>query len=224
VASILPAVRFTPAERRARLLAAYDVDLVIDVGANVGQYAAALRVAGYEGRIASFEPLAEPYATLAAAAAGDPEWDAWRLALGAGRGAACANVAADSRNSSVLAVGERHLRAVPDSRPVAVEQVRLERLDDVWPQVAAGARRPYLKIDTQGYELEVLRGAAGALATVALVEAELSLLPTYDAGPLFADVVPFLAGHGFAPIAFEGVLDDVETGEMLQADAIFARR
>jgi hypothetical protein len=54
-----------------------------------------------------------------------------------------------------------------------------------------------------------------------LVEAELSLLPTYEAGPLFGDVVAFLAEHGFVPIAFEGVLDDVETGEMLQADAIF---
>jgi hypothetical protein len=124
----------------------------------------------------------------------------------------------------VLKVGERHLRAVPDSRTVAVENVRMERLDDLWPHVAAGARHPYLKIDTQGYELEVLRGAASALDDVVLVEAELSLLPTYDAGPLFADVVPFLAGRGFAPVAFEGVLDDLATGEMLQTDAIFARR
>jgi hypothetical protein len=56
------------------------------------------------------------------------------------------------------------------------------------------------------------------------VEVELSLLPVYDSAPLFADVLPFLTGHGFAPIAFEGVLDDVDTGEMLQADAIFRRR
>jgi hypothetical protein len=80
-------------------------------------------------------------------------WEAWRLALGARRGAARANVAEDPRNSSVLKVGERHLRAVPDSRTVAVENVRMERLDDLWPHVAAGARHPCLKIDTQGYEL-----------------------------------------------------------------------
>lgn len=222
--SPLPGLRFAPAERRARLLGAYDVDLVVDVGANVGQYAAALRAAGYEGRVTSFEPLAAPYAVLADAAAGDRAWEAWRLALGARRGAARANVAEDPRNSSVLKVGERHLRAVPDSRTVAVENVRMERLDDLWPHLTAGARHPYLKIDTQGYELEVLRGAGSALDDVVLVEAELSLLPTYDAGPLFGDVVPFLAGRGFAPVAFEGVLDDLATGEMLQADAIFARR
>jgi FkbM family methyltransferase len=219
--SPLPGLRFAPAERRARLLGAYDVDLVVDVGANVGQYAAALRAAGYEGRVASFEPLAAPYAALADAAAGDRAWEAWRLALGARRGAVRANVAEDHRNSSVLKVGERHLRAVPDSRTVAVENVRMERLDDLWPHLAAAARHPCLKIDTQGYELEVLRGAARALDDVVLVEAELSLLPTYEAGPMFEDVVAFLAEHRFSPIAFEGVLDDRATGEMLQVDAIF---
>jgi FkbM family methyltransferase len=202
-------------------MGAYDVDLVVDVGANVGQYAAALRAAGYERRVASFEPLAAPYAALADAAAGDRAWEAWRLALGARRGAARANVAEDPRNSSVLKVGERHLRAVPDSRTVAVENVRMERLDDLWAHLAAGARHPYLKIDTQGYELEVLRGAGRALDDVVLVEAELSLLPTYEAGPMFEDVVAFLAEHRFSPIAFEGVLDDLATGEMLQVDAIF---
>ena len=219
--SLLPGVRFAPAQRRVRLLAAHDVDLVIDVGANRGQYAVALRAAGYAGRIASFEPLAEPYAALADAALGDPTWEASRLALGARRAVVAVNVAEDSRNSSLLDVGERHLRAVPDSRAVASETAPMESLDRVWPEVARGARRIYLKIDTQGYELEVLRGAIGSLGAIALVEAELSLIRTYETGPLFADVVSFLAAHGFGPIAFEGVLDDPDTGEMLQADAIF---
>jgi FkbM family methyltransferase len=219
--ALLPGVRFAPAARRARLLATYEVDLVIDVGANRGQYAAALRAAGYRGRIASFEPLAEPYGALVAAAAVDARWDAWRLALGARRAVADVHVAEDSRNSSLLAVGPRHLRAVPDSRAVTRETTEVERLDDVGTRVVRGARRPYLKIDTQGYELEVLRGASATLEAIALVEAELSLVSTYDGGPLFADVTGFLAGHGFSPIAFEGVLDDPDTGEMLQADAIF---
>jgi hypothetical protein len=143
------------------------------------------------------------------------------LALGARRALAGVHVAEDSRNSSLLAVAPRHLRAVPDSRTIARETTEMERLDDVWPRVVGGARRPYLKIDTQGYELEVLRGATAALDAIAMVEAELSLVSTYDGGPLFADVVAFLAADGFSPIAFEGVLDDPETGEMLQADAIF---
>jgi FkbM family methyltransferase len=219
--ALLPGVRFAPAARRARLLAADEVDLVIDVGANCGQYAAALRAAGYRGRIVSFEPLAEPYGALAIAAGRDARWDTRRLALGARRTVAGVHVAEDSRNSSLLAVGRRHLRAVPDSRAIAHEETEVDRLDDVWPRLVGGARRPYLKIDTQGYELEVLRGATAALDAIVLVEAELSLVSTYDGGPLFADVVGFLGEHGFQPIAFEGVLDDPDTGEMLQADAIF---
>jgi FkbM family methyltransferase len=209
------------ADRRARLLRAYDIDLVVDVGANAGQYAAGLRGAGYEGRIASFEPLTGPHRVLAAATARDPQWESWQLALGARSGSADANVSEDTRNSSVLAVGERHLRAVPDSRIVGSELVLMKRLDSMWPRIVSEAGRPYLKIDTQGYELEVLRGATAVLGAVVLVEAELSLLPTYEAGPLFEDVVAFLAEHRFSPIAFEGVLDDERTGEMLQVDAIF---
>jgi FkbM family methyltransferase len=165
--------------------------------------------------------LSEPYRRLSAASAEDAAWDSWQLALGARSGIAPINVAQDTRNSSLLAVGEHHLRAVPDSRALGVETVGVERLDVLWPRIADGARSPYLKLDTQGYELEVLHGASAVLGAIVLVEAELSLLPTYEAGPLFGDVVAFLAEHGFVPIAFEGVLDDVETGEMLQADAIF---
>jgi hypothetical protein len=76
-------------------------------------------------------------------------------------------------------------------------------------------------MDTQGYELEILRGATGVLDEIAFVEAEISLLAVYGPAPSFAGVVGFLAERQFAPIAFEGVLDDEDTGEMLQADAIF---
>jgi len=103
----------SPADRRARLLCTHDIDLVVDVGANAGQYASSLRAVGYERRIASFEPLSEPYRGLAAASAEDAAWDSWQLALGARTGIAAINIAEDTRNSSVLAVGEHHLRAVP---------------------------------------------------------------------------------------------------------------
>ena len=204
-------------------MAAYRVDLVIDVGANGGQYASGLRAAGYRGRIVSFEPLSEPYGQMAAASADDAAWDCRQLALGRRRGTTTIHVSEDSRNSSIFAVGDRHLRTVPDSRLVGGEAVRIDRLDRLWPAIAQSAHRPYLKMDTQGSELEVLRGATRVLDGISLVEVELSLLAVYESAPVFGDVYAVLAQHGFAPIAFEGVLDDTETGEMLQADGIFRR-
>jgi FkbM family methyltransferase len=221
--SHLPGVCLSPAERRVRLIDAYRVDLVVDVGANSGQYAGAIRAAGYRGRIVSFEPLRKPHAELATAATADTAWECRQLALGQRRCTTRVNVSEDSRNSSVLAVGNRHLRAVPDSRTVEIESVSMVRLDEIWAGVAREARRPYLKIDVQGYELEVLRGATEALGAFSLVEVKLSMAPVYVGGPLFVDVFGFLRAQGFAPIAFEGVLDDEETGEMLQADGIFGR-
>jgi FkbM family methyltransferase len=204
-------------------MAASRVDLVVDVGANSGQYASGLRAAGYRGRIVSFEPLSEPYGRLAAASSEDGNWECRQLALGRRSGSATIHVSEDSRNSSIFAVGDRHLQAVPDSRPVGAETVRIERLDDLWPAIVQDAQCPYLKMDTQGSELDVLCGATRMLDAIALVEVELSLVAVYDSAPVFADVHRLLARHGFAPIAFEGVLDDIETGEMLQADGIFRR-
>jgi FkbM family methyltransferase len=204
-------------------MAAYGVDLVIDVGANGGQYASGLRAAGYAGRIVSFEPLSEPHGRLAAASSRDADWDCRQLAPGRRPGTTTINVSEDSRNSSIFAVGDRHLQAVPDSRLVGVETVRIDRLDRLWPAVARDAHRPYLKMDTQGSELDVLLGAMRILNAMSLIEVELSLLGVYDSAPIFGDVHGLLARHGFAPIAFEGVLDDTETGEMLQADGIFRR-
>jgi hypothetical protein len=50
------------------------VDLLLDVGANVGQYAMRRIETGYSGRIVSFEPLSGPRAALEKEAAGHPNW------------------------------------------------------------------------------------------------------------------------------------------------------
>src|SRR5262245_57862738 len=71
-----------PDERRLKLLQYHDINLVFDVGANVGQYAINLRNSGYQGRIVSFEPTLNAFQTLKRLTAGDPSWDAVHCALG----------------------------------------------------------------------------------------------------------------------------------------------
>lgn len=213
----------SPAVRRARLLAWRRVDVVLDVGANEGQYASRLRGGGFGGRIVSFEPGTAAFERLAEKSRCDATWDSRHLALGERDGTVTLNVAADSEGSSLFPVEDREVRNSPGSAFVAAEQVRIARMDTIWPELSVGPGRVYLKLDTQGSELSILRGAERALLTAEFVETELSLVPLYRGGPLFDEVVDFLDGRGFGLISIEGIDEEQDTGHMLQVDAIFLR-
>ena len=103
-----------PLGQRMRLLRHYGVTVVLDVGANEGQYGRELRLAGYKGRIVSFEPMAAPFAKLATAARSDPGWDVVQLALGEANAETEINV---SRNSVSRPV--EGLTATPSCRRTA---------------------------------------------------------------------------------------------------------
>lgn len=216
--------RFTAEGRRLALMAGAGVDLLLDVGANEGQYAERMRGAGFEGRILSFEPVGEPYAILERRCAAEPRWTCRRLALGDADVAVEINVSGSSQSSSLLGMLPRHVQAVPRSPYVGTETVPGARLDAVWDACVPPGATPYLKLDVQGAELAVLRGAAASLPSVALVEAELSLVPLYDAAPSYLDVVRWLGERGFRLVSLEDGPEDVATGEMLQLDGIFTRR
>jgi FkbM family methyltransferase len=209
--------------RRARLLASTEVDLVLDVGANVGQYASRLRPAGYKGRIVSFEPLSDAFAELSAAAAADPTWECRRLALGATDGETEINISGNSYSSSLLDMEDRHVESAPESKYVGTEKIETARLDSLWDELVRDGERPFLKLDVQGFELEALRGAEDSLPKILGVQAELSLVPLYRDGPVFRDVIDYLEERGFRLAGLEGGHDDRRTGEMLQADGIFIR-
>jgi FkbM family methyltransferase len=204
--------------QRARLIACYDVDLVVDVGANAGQWASDLRRAGYPGRIVSFEPLSAARAALERVAAKDPKWSCRPEAASDRAGESTLHVAANSVSSSLLEMAAPHLAAAPESMIVGSERVRTVRLDD------AGLRgaRIMLKLDTQGTELDALAGATSLLDSVVLVELEVSFKQLYVGGPLWHDTVEYLGARGYDLAGLAATWVEERTGHMLQADAIFA--
>lgn len=214
---------FSDEVRRGMLLRSQGIDLVIDVGAAGGRYGEELRSGGYTGKLTSFEPLSDAFARLEKVAADDPAWLCMNVALGPFDGQAEINVSANSDSSSLLAMEERHQRAATESTFTSTEQVSMRRLDSIWDEVAAGADRPFLKLDVQGYEMEVLGGATAALPRIASVQAELSLIPMYAGAPTFRDVIDFLEGEGFRLAGLEAGFCDRDTGELLQADGLFIR-
>ena len=79
-----------------------DIDVVLDVGANVGQFGASLRAQGYRGKIVSYEPISTVYQTLAATTATDLEWEINNFALGLKTEYVTINVSRSSEFSSIL--------------------------------------------------------------------------------------------------------------------------
>jgi FkbM family methyltransferase len=212
-----------PEARRSRLLAERHVDLVLDVGANAGQYGQSLRESGYRARIVSFEPLSAAYEALEARAGYDPLWECQRLGLGNVDGSAEMNVAGNSASSSLLPMRERHVQALPRSAYVGTETVPLSRLDSLSLNLAATANT-MLKLDVQGYEQAVLEGAQQSLRHVGIVETELSLVELYEGQPLLREMVNCLYGLGYDLTSLEPGFHDPATGRILQFDGVFLRR
>jgi FkbM family methyltransferase len=211
-----------PGWRRQRLLEEYAVDVVLDVGAARGGFAEELREFGYRGRIVSFEPMAAAYADLAAAASGDPEWVTVQSALGSEAGRQTINIASNSDSSSLLPMEAAHLSAAPQVEYVGQEEITVARLDDVAPEHLSGHSRPYLKIDTQGFEKEVIAGGASTLAACVGLQLELSFVPLYAGGMLVDEAIALAYEHGFRMVGFaQGFTSP--GGAMLQADGVFFR-
>jgi FkbM family methyltransferase len=199
------------------------INTIIDVGANHGQFAQQCRKLGYRGRLISFEPLSDAHSVLKSRAGKDPDWViAERSALGSTEGNVNINVAANSASSSLLPMLEYHRQAAPQSTYVAMETAPLKTLDNAMePYLPLGDG--YLKIDTQGYELEVLRGGTKTIRQCIAIQSELSFVELYRGQPLFLDICTHLAGHGFVLRYLIPGFRDRRTGELLQADGVFLR-
>ena len=209
--------------RRIHLFDRYGIGLVLDVGANVGQYALSLRRDGYAGRILSFEPLSAAYAGLRRAAGRDGAWQAVRCALGDRDGTAILNVAGNSVSSSVLAMLPAHLRSAPESAYVGTEEVPLRRLDAVLAEQGRAGERAFLKVDAQGSERAVLEGASGCLDAILGVQLEMPLTPLYQGEASMPALVEYMAERGFALMSLEAAWSDPASGRVLQVDGMFFR-
>jgi FkbM family methyltransferase len=211
------------AGKPGELMMLQGVDVVLDVGAAVGNYGRWIREAGYRGRIYSFEPLSAAFKQLERNVASDPLWECRQLALGPEAGTAEINVAGNSDSSSLLPMEERHEKSAPSSIYIGTETVEVSTLDAIWDEFVGDARRVFVKLDVQGYELETLRGGAKALPKIYGLQAELSLVPLYEGGPLWTEVIEFMTEQGMHVAGLEPGHADPQTGEMLQCDAIFIR-
>ena len=212
-----------PFARRKDILDKFGINVVLDVGANIGQYAKELRSIGFKGKIISFEPLSFAFKSLKESAVTDGSWQVQNCALGSIEGKAILNVSGNPASSSLLDMLPSHIKSDPESQYVGQEEISVKRLDSIFTSLCHPQDRVYLKIDVQGFEKEVIKGAEHSLQAIAIVQREMSLTPLYKDELLFSDMCQLLSQYGYFLIAIESGFQDKATGQLLQIDGIFRR-
>lgn len=176
----------------AELFARMRPECVLDVGANAGQYAERLRGHGYRGWIVSFEPIRSVFEELAERAERDERWRTFNFALGAANETRQLGVASVSQLSSFRRSNRYAAKEFPGASEVEhAERVEIRTLNDCWAQCLAEVpqNRVFLKLDTQGWDLEVLKGASQVLDALAGVQLEASVMPIYDQVPSLTETL-----------------------------------
>lgn len=171
-------------------------DVIIDVGANKGQFLLDARTAAPDARCIAFEPLPTEFAVLETVHGGDPHVELRPMAIGASEGMATLHVSAAADSSSLLRISSTQNQMFPGTAEVGEIEVPVSTLDTQLDDVAL-TRRSFVKIDVQGGELEVLKGGPHTLSQVGYVYVEASFVELYQEQPLIGDVNRYLCEHGF---------------------------
>jgi len=199
-----------------------DVTLVFDVGANTGQFARQLWSSGYDGKIVSFEPVTAAFKSLSEAAKNDPRWATIHGALGSRMGEAVINVSARTNMSSFRKIGDQFTQQHEWAKICGTETVNMRTLDSVFLDYVSSEDRILLKMDVQGYENEVLAGAARSLPRITAIQIELALTQSYSGQPLLCDLVNSIESHEFRLIDISGGFRDKDN-RLVEVDGFFER-
>jgi FkbM family methyltransferase len=210
-----------------KLFALLDIDLVIDVGGNLGQYARLLRErVNYRGALITVEPIPVMAQALRQRFANDPKWALAACALGEKPGHAILNVMQGHELSSLLqpsnVASDKLERQNQVQQRVEVEVSTLRQLLREHP-LAQGARNVYLKLDVQGYELPVLRGAQDSLSRIVALQAEASVIPLYAGVPSYHELMRDIEEMGFQ-LSFIPAHNYTQVPDMIDFDCHFVSR
>jgi len=207
---------------RVSLLEQLGIDLVADIGANIGQYSIELIKSGFKNKIISFEPLGDIYDKLVQNSSRYPQWTVYdRCAVGNETGEIEINVSQNYESSSIYNVLDKSIKAEPSTKFVKKETVKIVRLADVLKYPTG--TKVHLKIDVQGYEEQVLSGAEAIFDSVSSIEIEISMLPLYEGALTPQVLLTKLTEYGYSPAFYTSVFDDGKTGGVLQLNGFFIK-
>jgi FkbM family methyltransferase len=203
-----------------------NIDIIFDIGANTGQFSSELRSKGYSGKIISFEPLTSSREVLIRNTSKDNNWIVHdRAALGNYNGYTNINISKNSYSSSLLPMLNSHLIAEANSKYIGSEKTKIITLDSVSESYLNKNSKLFIKIDTQGFESQVLDGAPKTLKKSMGIICELSLVPLYEGQILWMDMIERLEREGFILWSMKNDnFVDKKEGRLLQIDGVFLKK
>lgn len=204
----------------ARNLKESNVSSVIDVGANVGQFGLDIRRYGFQGQIVSYEPVNKTFGLLTQTIRRHQPWKAIQLGLGADESERLINISGnDGLSSSLLEMGSLHLENFPNSATVSQQKISISTIDNQLESLGILPQDIMLKLDVQGLEAEVLKGASKSLSKIPLCYLEVSIIPLYEGEISFLPILIELSKHGHEMIdVFRGIKGN--NGQLLQVDIL----
>lgn len=200
------------------------IQTIFDVGANEGQWSISVFRFGYKKRIISFEPQKSAHEKLVINSKKYSKWVVHEaVALGNINGFGKINISDNSVSSSIKTINITHLKSSPNARIVKTEKIKLVKLDSIFSNYFSKDDIILLKIDTQGFEKEVLEGSLISLSKISAILIELSLTELYEKQDNWINIINFLENNGFKVFKlFEGFKDKV-TGQVLQVDCLLIK-
>ncbi|SIQ20165.1 MULTISPECIES: FkbM family methyltransferase [Acidiphilium] len=188
----------------AALFKSLKIDLVIDVGADQGQFGTLLRDhVGYTGPIASFEPIPASFATLQHRASIDPMWQVEHAALGEALGDLPLNVI-DLQNFRPAPPPNTQRLPARHTAQIKRQTIPVRTLDDIVPalRTRTRARHIFLKLDTNARDRAILHGGEHALGTIAAIQTELYTDRQFEDLPHYLGLLSYFQAKHFTPNQF----------------------
>jgi FkbM family methyltransferase len=201
------------------------ITCVLDVGGHHGHFGQMVRRMGFEGRIISFEPVRENLKHLWIAAENDPNWTVCPVSLGEKNSLGTIHVTRNSDFSSLLNLnkfGHSRFQGIVDVEEN--QETQIVRLDTMLESLLKAEQNIFLKLDTQGSDLQVFRGAGRFAGQMAAVQVEVSCIPIYEGTPPFCESIAFFESMGYEISGFYPITFKENNLSVIEFDCMLVRR
>ncbi len=207
--------------RRMKIIQYYKIDTLFDIGANVGQYASKMREIGFKDKIVSFEPLKSAFKTLQEKSSNDNNWIINNYALGDENTVSVINVSENSVFSSIMPILSAPIENDSQAKTITKEQIEIKKIDSIFNIFCNDSNNVMIKIDTQGFEKNVIDGAIESLKKIKIIQLEMSIVPLYENELLVGEMIKYLEDKGFKLFSLENGFSNPINGQLMQVDGIF---